>query len=210
MSDWVVEHGSQRLADAENAFAKAAELERAGSSEAESAAREALSVFRSAMNWLEDTDRFEEAHRRLDAAGVFVRRNFGCQLHQEGTYYEQRCPVALAHNRIGLSPGLVIRESQCSICGLSPADCAHVTGRTYDGEFCARRITKADVLEVSLVNRPSQPDARITAMSVDNAELAAALGPSWRPGVPVSCDRCLSPCDGVYDHIDGAGGIRGH
>jgi hypothetical protein len=75
--------------------------------EAEAKARSAFPTLRSAMNWLEDGPYFEEAHTQIDQAGRFVRETFGCPLlFEDGTYY-QTCPVALAHNRIGLSPGMV-------------------------------------------------------------------------------------------------------
>ena len=201
VSDWIIEHGLTAAAQAERTLANAMELEGGEWPRAEETARTALAEFRSAMNWLEDTEHFDEAHRKLDEAGSYVRRTFGCQLFQDGTRYEQRCPVALAHNRIGLSPGMIIRASECSICGQDPVTCPHITGRTYDGEFCARRITEADVLEVSLVSRPSQPDARIHAISIDNDELRERLPPEWEPGIPVNCDRCLLPCDGVHDPL---------
>jgi hypothetical protein len=214
VTDWVTERGLARLTQAEHQLAEAMELAEADPASSEAKARGALAQFRSAMNWLEDSEHFDRAHARLDDAGAFVRRTFGCQLHQETTRYEQRCAVALAHHRVGLSPALIIRESECSICGSDPAACSHVTGRTYDGQFCARRIKRADVLEISLVSRPAQPDARIIARRVGHAELRQALGPRWQPGIPVSCDRCLRPCGGITEYavcpdLSGSGDCRG-
>lgn len=206
----MVDHGLATLARAEETLRAATELQERDPEGAEQTARSALAQFRSAMNWLEDTERFEDAHQRIDQAGAYVRRTFGCRLHQEGSAYEQRCPVALAHNRIGFSPGMIIEESECSICGSDPATCSHVTGRTYDGEFCARKITKARITEVSLVGRPAQPDARIERISVDHTELRRHLGPGWVPGIPVSCDNCLTRCDGVSDPFAQPRGLRGH
>src|SRR5690349_22546945 len=78
---------------------------RQGRQRAERAAREALTSFASALDWAEDTDREDETHRKLDEAGEWVRRTFGCHLHLENGAYSQRCPVALGHNRIGMSVG---------------------------------------------------------------------------------------------------------
>ena len=80
--------------------------------EAERFARSALADYRAAMDWTEDTPEFEVAHFRLDEAGRWVRETFGCWLTRNGTSYQRTCPVDLAHDRIGLSPGLrnVIRE----------------------------------------------------------------------------------------------------
>lgn len=161
--------------------------------------RGALATLRSAMNWLEDTEHFEVAHDVLDKAGNLARRAVpqGCVLSYRDGGYFMECPVALAHNRVGMSVGFVARAVECSICGRDPDECPHITGRVYEGERCVRRITEADVLEVSFVARPEQPDARIMSMSVGMNDLRQSLGEEFVPGVPVTCDRCLSPCDGV-------------
>lgn len=161
--------------------------------------RDALASLRSAMNWLEDTEHFEAAHEALDKAGSLARRAFphGCVLpYRDGSYFME-CPVALAHNRVGMSIGFVARSVECSICGSDPDDCPHITGRMYDDQRCIRRVTELDLLEISLVGRPEQPDARIMSMSVDLSDLRESLGEEFAPGGPVTCDRCLSPCDGV-------------
>jgi hypothetical protein len=161
--------------------------------------REALATLRSAMNWLEDTEQFDAAHDALDKAGNLARRAFprGCLFpYRDGTYFVE-CPVALAHNRVGMSPGFVARTVECSICGRDPDECPHISGRIYDGQRCVRNVTDLDLLEISLVARPKQPDARIESMSIDVKDLRDSLGEEFAPGVPVTCDRCLSACDGV-------------
>lgn len=168
--------------------------------------RHSLRVLRSAMNWLEDNPRFELAHRILDDAGRFARENFpiGCQFpYQSGSYY-QTCPVALAHNRVGLSPAFTIGESECSICGNDPEDCAHISGLEYHGKRCYRIIKKVDeILEISLVSRPNMPDARIESISLDHKEFARRLGKKFTPGMTIMCDRCLNKCDGVVQDFKG-------
>lgn len=169
----------------------------------EQRARSALATLRRAVDWLEDSPGFAEAHRVLDLAGEYVRRTFGCELHWDGSAYHQRCPVALAHVRVGMSVAYVARERHCSICGENPDDCPHIRGRVYAGQLCVSVVTQADLLEVSLVSRPVDLDARIDSMSVPNATLNAELGPAFRPGIRISCDRCLGPCDGVTEIPDG-------
>ena len=165
--------------------------------EPERQARLALRTLRSALDWLEDTEHFKDAHEALDQAGKRVRLTFGCRVAFDSERgYAQTCPVALAHNRIGMSPTIVIEESKCSICGNDPEECDHITGQTYDGVYCIRRITKARILEISLVNRPNQPDARIEYCSISYNDLREELGPSFQYGMDVSCDNCLSPCKG--------------
>jgi hypothetical protein len=198
--DWITRRGLDLLHDGRRAVNHARYLMSVDAKEqAEAKAREALGILRSAMNWLEDSDQFEVAHQAIDAAGRYVRSTFGCELlYENGTYY-QTCPVALAHHRIGLSPAMVINKSECSICHQDPEDCRHINGHMYDGEVCHRIITDVDVLEVSLVDRPLQPDARVMKQSIDMQSLLSVAPPDWQPGMQVNCDKCLRDCDGVVD-----------
>lgn len=197
--DYVTNEGLERLKWGQELYSSALDLSAAGQeAEAEAKTRAALSVFRSAMNWLEDTEFFEEAHAALDEAGAFARSHFptGCALaFEDGTYW-QECPAALAHNRVGLSPGYVVRKARCSTCALDPEDCDHIRGRLYDGQLCLRELVELEILEVSLVARPAQPDARIERLSVDMAELQEFLG-EFTIGIRITCDNCLSSCTGV-------------
>jgi hypothetical protein len=61
--------------------------------------------------------------------------------------------------RYFMSPAYVVREACCSICGAPSrlrSDCGHRKGEIYGGEMCARRITKGEFLETSLVTNPVQ------------------------------------------------------
>jgi hypothetical protein len=66
----------------------------------------------------------------MDQAGAWVRETFGCQLTRSGTRYSQTCPVALAHNRIGMSIGGTARRL-CSLCGDDLSECEHIPGISY-------------------------------------------------------------------------------
>ena len=208
-STYVTDRGLQLLADGGRQFGRVARLvdDPRDHGDLEGELRRALRTLRSAMNWLEDTEEFETAHQRLDAAGRLARESFpsGCRyLMKDGAYF-QECPVALAHNRVGLSPGILVRKSECSICHSDPEDCDHITGRTYDGERCIRVITDAEILEVSLVGRPASPDARLESVSVPADELQSRLGSQFVPGMPAPCDRCLGECRGVARPFEGSG-----
>jgi hypothetical protein len=153
------------------------------------------------MNWLEDTSMFSEAHLVLDQIGALTREHKpeACVMeYDKGTYFDA-CSVSLAHSRVGLSPGFVVEEMSCSICDADPRDCEHLSGETYDGAIAHRIVKKATLLEVSIVARPVQPDARITRMSVSMAEVRAALGHDVPPSAKVVCDKCLTACRGVRD-----------
>jgi hypothetical protein len=222
------DYGHARLTEANGVLARARLQHAFGESDAEEIARKGLRVLRSAMNWLEDTEDFEAAHFKLDEAGRWVRETFGCTLKWDPEKgYQQMCPVALAHTRIGMSYEARDIESLCSVCGLDPRLCRHVRGRTYDvprirvvgkcnvcgakadcehleGDvypvYCFHYITKVRKLDaLSLVSRPAQPDARIEGMSVSVSDLRSQLGEGWIPGMPVTCNRCLQECTGVVE-----------
>ena len=193
----------------------------------EHAAREALGDLASGLNWAEDTPAEQDAHDRMDTAGRWVRTTFGCQLHQDGKQYFQTCPVALGHNRIGLSMAGCAKRT-CSLCGDDLSECEHlrstahvVPGGNTDLGWCrvclskdtcghspdntyrvgvVAFITDMELNEVSIVGKPAHPDARFRSVSLSNRELEAHLGPQWTPGMPVICDRCLTPCAGLTRH----------
>lgn len=194
------EAGLARLAEARELFVHARAENLATSEERETSAREALAKSRSALDWLEGTDRFEEAHDLLHEIGRFVRSTWGCTLVLDKQGYWRECPADLAHIRMGMSPGIVILASECSICGREPRECDHIKGRVYEGERCVRRITEMEIVEVSFVARPAQPDARLQRVSVTPSHLQGALGPQWKPGQPASCDRCLGACQGFITY----------
>jgi len=66
---------------------------------------------------------------------------------------------------------MLVKEKVCSICG-DPISirnpCGHEVGEIYDGEMCLRRITEAEVLEVSLVETPGHKYAVAFASSSES------------------------------------------
>ena len=58
------------------------------------------------------------------------------------------------------SPGMIIREARCSICGQEYGECDHLAGKPYMGELCTREIVHVDLEEVSLVTNPANKHAR--------------------------------------------------
>ncbi|MFI5667734.1 hypothetical protein [Streptomyces sp. NPDC051704] len=150
---------------------------------------------------------FESAHELVDEVGTLLRRYYSesCTLpYRDGAYYRE-CPVDLAHLRVGLSPEIRVLESECSICNLDPEDCDHLPGEMYDGRECLSVITKAEITAVAIVANPRQLVTRFTSVPAGTtAELSAALGPEFRPGVQLNCDRCLSGCTGLNHGFAGA------
>lgn len=150
---------------------------------------------------------FRAAHELVDEVGALLRRHYSesCILpYRDGAYYRE-CPVDLAHLRVGLSPEIRVLESECSICNLDPEDCDHVPGEMYDGRECMSVITKAEATAVAIVANPRQLVTRFTSIPAGTtAELSAALGPQFRPGIQLNCDRCLSGCAGLNRDFFGA------
>jgi len=63
------------------------------------------------------------------------------------------------------SPGVIIKDSECSICGKEYGECDHVVGRAYMGEMCSRHIKKCEFNEISLVEEPANKQARIVTIT---------------------------------------------
>lgn len=161
---------------------------------------EAARALRSVMDHTEAGPTFDRAHSLIDEVGRVIRESSParCRLKFEDGAYHRTCDVDLAHLRFGMSPGFIIRESECSICKEDPQDCEHVRGEFYDDEPCIRVIKRADLLEISMVERPAYPEARIQSTSISNGELRARFGPDFSVGKPVQCDKCLSNCQGLH------------
>jgi hypothetical protein len=198
------------------------------SAEANVAARSALWAAASALNWLEDTELQEKAHSELDAYGRWTRVNVpeGCHLEWDGNHYHRTCPVDLSHTRVGFSVNVVGKRS-CSLCYEDISECPHMPGYLYrvpggvtargTCRVCVRQdctehpagqyfdaepiavITEGEIDEISLVGRPRQPDARIHSQFVSTTELCDLLRDQFQPGMPVSCDKCLTGCGGLHD-----------
>lgn len=194
--------------------------------EGEQEAREALSSYWSAMNWLEDSADFEVAHIKLHDAGRSVMQTYGCRYTRtDAGQYEQRCPVSLAHLRFGSSPEMVVGGVLCSICRQDPAgcehiagrhytvicekapectvcleeECAHVPGETYEAD-CGRIITEIKRVEgIAMVARPATPDARILGRPLDAEYVRSSQPLGWQWGEPARCTECSEMCEGFRD-----------
>jgi len=206
-------------------FAAAAREEKAGrAKQADLHAREAIDASVRAFWWAEDTAVEEAQHKLMHRIGRWTRRTLGCQVHCNGKSYEHVCPIRIAHKRMGLSIGYVTNPI-CSICGEELSECPHIRGRSYwvhgstgpsgycpvcmSKGACDHRsdrlyrasvvsiVTEGEIREVSWVDRPGVPEARILSLPIDTQRLLEHLPPEFRVGMPVNCDFCLLPCEGV-------------
>jgi hypothetical protein len=77
------------------------------------------------------------------------------------------------------SPGLIIEQSKCSICGQEYGECEHIVGRAYMGEICTRIIEKIkEIKEVSIVSEPANKRAKITRITDEDGILRDAM--TWQ------------------------------
>lgn len=62
---------------------------------------------------------------------------------------------------IFLSPGYIVKESKCSICGTLYGECDHIKGHPYMGQLCSRIVTEAILREASVVCNPASKHCRL-------------------------------------------------
>lgn len=223
----VVRSISARRTAARRHFQNAIRLVGHARRSAEAEARKACEMSARAFWWAEDTAEERAQHTLMHKIGRYTRTTFGCQIPFENGSYSHRCAIRIAHKRIGASVGY-IATPMCSICGDDLSECVHRKGRTYwvrggagpsgscpvclqesgchhSGDRLYRVgvtsvIKHVEVLrEVSLVDRPAQPEARLTALPIDSANLERAFGPNFKIGMRLNCDFCLGRCHGIED-----------
>ena len=190
--------------------------------------RAALSAAAASTYWLEGTEFLTNAHFVLHSIGEYALDEFSedCHLEWTGSRYEHTCPVPIAHKRFGFSPGLIVEEVICSLCGQDAAECTHLPHHLYrvrggqkysqDGNcpVCLQkkcdhdpdttylvtptsRISKiTHVEEISIVATPVQPEARLRSVPVETEALKRHLGPEFEAGMKVTCSECAQACQG--------------
>lgn len=222
-----MEQRSAAWAQAQNALHE--EVGHEEHSELERRARGALDAAVTAFNFLEDEDLAGAAHQHAHTVAEFVGRLFGCQAeHRDGRFWDV-CPLSLMHLRIGLSPGFTGRHV-CSVCRQDLSECPHVPGvavtvvveeREGHCSTCKRPwpctqhlpgtfldvvphgvIPDMDLHELSWVDRPREPRARITGVELPDALLRVLLGRLPSEEEPLVCHRCQQPCQGLLTSAD--------
>jgi hypothetical protein len=209
-------------------FKSAQRLADQASPGAEKEARLAIRSIVEAFWWAEDTDAEEAQHELMHRIGRWTRRNFGCAVEFDGDRYVRRCPIDIAHKRMGFSVGYSA-TLLCSICGEDVSECPHLRSSAYwarggvgpsgfcpvcMGQSCAHsndrlyRVTVSQVVtnmrmrEVSLVSRPAGVTTRFTELPLAIEDLQAKFGSEFEVGMPVSCDLCLTGCWGFTELSD--------
>ena len=62
-------------------------------------------------------------------------------------------------HQVFLSPGMIIGNSECSICNKDYDDCNHLVGKAYMGKQCHRILKDVKFNEVSIVKEPANKHA---------------------------------------------------
>jgi hypothetical protein len=198
-------------------------------SELERDAREALDIAVTAFNLLEDEDLADAAHQHAHTVGEFVGQLFGCEAeYRDGRFWDV-CPLMLMHLRIGLSPGFT-GPRLCSVCRQDLSECPHVPGlavtvlaedRNGHCSVCSRSwpcsqhlpgagvdvvphsvIADMNLHELSWVDRPREPRARIAGVEFPDALLQVQLGRIPAAHEPLVCHRCQRPCQGLLTRTE--------
>jgi hypothetical protein len=178
-------------------------------------------------------DALRRSHALVHVLGDTVGGLFGCELaYDDGEWFDE-CVTSLLHVRYGNSMGFTARHV-CTVCDGDFAAYGHERDRTYavkaarradgtctacGGTDCQHRpgdtmevratsvMSDITLHEVSLVPRPRDPLARITARQIDKGELEAFLGGGVDGGTRVLGHDCMHQCEGfrrpeASAHID--------
>ncbi|MGA2163194.1 MAG: hypothetical protein ABSH36_01850 [Solirubrobacteraceae bacterium] len=67
-----------------------------------------------------------------------------------------------------MSTGMIVRKSECTICGETPGECDHIRGHVYGGKFAGILVTEAEPREVSIVDVPADKRCRVEQITSDD------------------------------------------
>jgi len=85
--------------------------------------------------------------------------------------------------QVFMSPGMLVERFECSICGKTYADCEHIEGESYNGEFCNRVADEIGAMrEVSIVDEPADKKARVMFFSTDDGMVRNRM--TWKKSEP--------------------------
>jgi hypothetical protein len=166
-----------------------------------------------------------EAHTLVHLTADVVGGVVGCQMSFDKGAWFLECKCDLMHIRLGNSMGFTSRRL-CGVCRSDVGDCKHVLGKTYpvlasqSGEgmctICGAKSCEHEVgttysvpvhyvlddiqlLDLSLVDRPRDPLARITAREMTSEVLIASLGRMPMPDETVLHHECMYQCTGFRE-----------
>lgn len=66
-----------------------------------------------------------------------------------------------------MSAGMIVRKSECTICGEMPGECEHVRGHVYGGKFAGIHVTEVDLRDTSIVDLPADKRCRMEQITMN-------------------------------------------
>lgn len=128
---------------------------------------------------------------------------FGCILPDDERKVYIECPIRLKNmsaGNWGFSIGLFSKKAECSICErdiLNDSLCKHVVGQSYGGKVCKIKYNGVKLDHISLTDRPLDPDAGITMLTIPKGEFyeRANFKPEEiklkeKTNLPIICSFC--------------------
>ena len=103
--------------------------------------------------------------QKLSIAAARTHEGFGHLVH-----HHQRLETIeklLFPAQVFVSPSMIAKHQQCSICGNEYEDCEHLKGMPYMGEFCNVVIQDFELDHVAIVEVPADKGCRITEVDVE-------------------------------------------
>ncbi|RLI39855.1 hypothetical protein DRO64_10025 [Candidatus Bathyarchaeota archaeon] len=72
-----------------------------------------------------------------------------------------RTPITIPLRKCLLSPSIIIKRWECSICHKNYEECPHEAGKKYGKEICRTIARDIEIREISVVDKPTDPKCRI-------------------------------------------------
>ncbi len=69
--------------------------------------------------------------------------------------------------QVFVSTGFIVRNQECSICGMEYEECDHLIGKPYMGKFCYIIAREAEPNHVAFVDYPADKRCRLTSFGVE-------------------------------------------
>jgi hypothetical protein len=66
-----------------------------------------------------------------------------------------------------MSPEILFKKGECSICGKNIRNCSHIKGRVYNGEYCTQIVKGITISGASLTDNPLDPRCRVVPVGED-------------------------------------------
>lgn len=151
-------------------------------------------------------ERRNEISLLMHKIGRHLREHHGCAFKfcEKREQYYSTCPNHLIQYDFGFSLR-VIEDHVCSVCGMNPIECDHLTGEIYDGVEAKTYNKLVDIITADLVKEPEMPFARVREKLFPREIIEKGLSTDpiirslYYGKVVLNCDHCLVSQDRFSD-----------